>query len=76
VALRKGYWHMSQFAADYRRLFGELPSSTLHRSSWQQIANSLASQVPGHFKHQYSLVTQYSGLGCRKLNRLGGFCLE
>ncbi len=29
VALSQGYWHMSQFAADYRRQFGELPSATL-----------------------------------------------
>ena len=25
-----GFWHMGQFAKDYRRLFGELPSKTLH----------------------------------------------
>jgi AraC-like DNA-binding protein len=29
VANRWGFWHMGQFAADYRRLFGELPSETL-----------------------------------------------
>ena len=29
VANRWGFWHMGQFAADYRRLFGELPSQTL-----------------------------------------------
>lgn len=29
VALRWGFWHMSQFAADYRKQFGELPSKTL-----------------------------------------------
>jgi AraC family ethanolamine operon transcriptional activator len=29
VANRWGYWHMGQFAADYRRQFGELPSGTL-----------------------------------------------
>jgi AraC family ethanolamine operon transcriptional activator len=29
VAMRWGFWHMSQFAADYRKHFGELPSQTL-----------------------------------------------
>lgn len=32
VALRWGFWHSSQFAQDYRRAFGELPSDTLRRS--------------------------------------------
>lgn len=31
AATRWGFWHMSQFAADYRRQFGELPSETLKR---------------------------------------------
>lgn len=26
-----GFWHMSQFALDYRQLFGELPSATIKR---------------------------------------------
>jgi len=29
VAHRYGYWHTGQFAADYLKLFGELPSKTL-----------------------------------------------
>ncbi len=29
IAARWGFWHMSSCAADYRRLFGELPSTTL-----------------------------------------------
>ena len=33
VADRWGFWHMGQFAADYRRQFGELPSETLKRPS-------------------------------------------
>lgn len=32
VANAWGFWHMGQFAADYRRMFGELPSDTLQRS--------------------------------------------
>lgn len=31
TANRWGFWHMGDFAADYRRLFGELPSKTLAR---------------------------------------------
>jgi len=31
VAGRWGFWHMGQFAADYRKQFGELPSETLRR---------------------------------------------
>ena len=29
VANRWGFWHLGQFAADYREQFGELPSHTL-----------------------------------------------
>jgi AraC family transcriptional regulator, ethanolamine operon transcriptional activator len=32
VAQRWGFWHTGEFAADYRRLFGELPSQTLRGS--------------------------------------------
>jgi AraC family transcriptional regulator, ethanolamine operon transcriptional activator len=33
IAMKAGFWHLSQFAGDYRSLFGETPSQTLHRSS-------------------------------------------
>jgi len=32
VANRWGFWHLGQFANDYRRHFGELPSETLSRA--------------------------------------------
>lgn len=31
AASRWGFWHMGQFGADYKRLFGERPSDTLRR---------------------------------------------
>ena len=31
VANRWGFWHMGQFAADYQRQFGELPTNTLRQ---------------------------------------------
>ena len=33
IASRFGFWHMGQFAADYRKLFGELPSETFMQHS-------------------------------------------
>ncbi len=31
IANNWGYWHMGQFAADYKKLFGELPSHTFNK---------------------------------------------
>lgn len=33
IASHWGFWHLSQFAQDYKRLFGELPSRTLNPHS-------------------------------------------
>ena len=32
VALTHGFWHLGQFAHDYRATFGEMPSETLARA--------------------------------------------
>jgi AraC family transcriptional regulator, ethanolamine operon transcriptional activator len=36
IALDNGFWHLSQFAADYRKLFGETPISTRRRGQLGQ----------------------------------------
>jgi transcriptional regulator GlxA family with amidase domain len=46
IAGRFGFWHLGQFAADYRRLFGERPSDTLLRAPSR--AGKLAS-LPGRW---------------------------
>jgi AraC family ethanolamine operon transcriptional activator len=40
AARQWGFEHMSQFAADYRRQFGELPSETLEGSGGSSVFNS------------------------------------
>lgn len=36
VVAKWGFWHLSRFSAEYRDLFGELPSETLRRTSAAQ----------------------------------------
>jgi AraC family ethanolamine operon transcriptional activator len=40
VAFRCGFWHLSKFAQDYRRMFGELPSDTLRRSASNHVSKA------------------------------------
>ena len=48
IANETGFWHMGQFARDYRRLFGELPSETLGRKSEvQTTSKSRANEFNG-----------------------------
>ena len=32
IAIEWGFWHMGQFSADYKKMFGETPSTTLRFS--------------------------------------------
>ena len=45
-----GFWHMGQFARDYRRLFGELPSKTAQSSS-SYATNSSLTLLPNRWTH-------------------------
>lgn len=48
VAARWGFWHLSRFAADYRAMFGELPSATAARRRVPATADGAsASAAPG-----------------------------
>jgi AraC family ethanolamine operon transcriptional activator len=40
VALSHGFWHLGQFARDYREQFGESPSETLARAHGQAAADA------------------------------------
>ena len=40
VASRWGFWHLSRFGAEYRELYGELPSVTLKNPRAQRAGSS------------------------------------
>ena len=47
VALRWGFWHISDFSRAYKRCFGELPSDTLRRQPEQGIQRSGSEEDQG-----------------------------
>lgn len=51
VASHWGFWHMGQFASDYRRLFGELPSTTLNKISAARSSDDIDKPVANISQH-------------------------
>jgi AraC family transcriptional regulator, ethanolamine operon transcriptional activator len=39
IAMDCGFWHLSQFAMDYKALFGESPSITVRRTKMEYSAS-------------------------------------
>jgi len=47
IANSKGFWHMGQFAADYHKLFKELPTDTQKRQQLSTAKTKLKNRSPG-----------------------------
>jgi len=43
LALDNGFWHLSQFATDYRKLFGETPTNSRRRCAGMQLRQTVAT---------------------------------
>jgi AraC family ethanolamine operon transcriptional activator len=50
IIANAGFWHMGQFAADYSKLFGELPSETVRRKN--HLDSNLVSHLRDTSAHQ------------------------
>ena len=44
IAMDNGFWHLSQFATDYRKLFGETPINTRRRSRTVESTNGAVAK--------------------------------
>ena len=48
IIANTGFWHMGQFAADYSKLFGELPSVTINRQNHLDSSRPTLKGTPAH----------------------------
>lgn len=48
IAARWGFWHLSHFAAEYKAMFGELPSETLRRAAQDATEVDSAKKILAH----------------------------
>jgi AraC-like DNA-binding protein len=66
IAERWGFWHTGEFASDYRRLFGQLPSETLHGlPGWAQGPVLYSSPTePGTSLHPITQTRPQDGEHC------------
>jgi AraC-like DNA-binding protein len=67
TANRWGFWHMGQFAADYRRLFGELPSQTVASCLRSKSAPPRAASESGAWASSHR--PDPDGFGSRRASR-------
>ena len=60
IAMDAGFWHLSQFAVDYRRFFGETPTETRRRRLAQGYKSAPAINL--HTHASASLLTPHEKL--------------
>jgi AraC-like DNA-binding protein len=65
LAMKWGFWHLSQFSKDYYELFGELPSATLSRANNHSIDSML---VPRSLRNSDSRVRKLPSLCSHGVN--------
>jgi AraC family ethanolamine operon transcriptional activator len=71
VAFRLGFWHLSRFAVEYRRMFGESPSQTLHRQPAPSERSSPFPSTAGSAPRARSGLQQQGEQSLEAAKRLG-----